>query len=75
MVMELLSMVCAEDGGSRELLHTSRVQTVSEDKDHGLPERLAVTEMIVSGILVQKNIRKKPSQTTMALLIACRSAA
>jgi len=59
----------------RRILHTSHVQKVSEEKDHGLPERLAVAEMIVSGILVQKNMKKKPSQTVMALLMACRCAA
>ena len=75
MAMELLSMVHAEGGGSGEFLHTSHVQKMPEEKDHGLPERLAVAEMIVSGVLVQKNMRKKPSQTMMALLMACRSAA
>lgn len=46
-----------------------------EEKDHGLPERMAVTEMIVIDILVQKNMRKKPSQTMMAVFTAHRSAA
>lgn len=75
MAMELLSVVCAEDVGSGEFPHTSHVQKVPEEKDHGLPERPAVAEMIVSGILVQKNMRKKPSQTMMASLTACGSAA
>lgn len=75
MAMESLSMVRAEDGGSGDFLHASYVQKVPEEKDHGLPERLAAAEMIVSRILVQKNMRKKPSQTMMALLIACRSTA
>lgn len=69
-------MVCAEDGGSGEFLHTtSHVQKMPEEKDRGLPQRLAAAEMIVRGILVQKNMRKKPSQAMMALLIAGRNAA
>lgn len=74
MAVESLSMVHEEDGDSGEFVHTWHVQKVPEEKDHGLPERMAVTEMIVIDILVQKNMRKKPSQTTMAVFTAHRSA-
>lgn len=44
------------------------MQEVPEE-NYGLPDRLAVAEMVVNGILVQKNMRKKPSQTMMTLLM------
>lgn len=58
----------AFDGSWRRWWLRIHVQEVPEE-DYGLPDRLAVTEMIISGILVQKNMRKKPSQTMMTLLI------
>lgn len=73
MAVESLSMVCAEDEASGELLGTSHVQKVPKENPE-LPERLAVAEVTVSDVLVQRSMRKKPSQTMMALLIACRSA-
>lgn len=53
MAVESLSTVCAEESASGAFLHISHVQMVPEEKNHGLPERLAVAE-IVSGVLVQK---------------------
>lgn len=73
MAVESLSMVCAEDEASGELLGTSHVQKVPKENPE-LPERLAVAEITVSDVLVQRSMRKKPSQTMMALLIVCRSA-
>lgn len=73
MAVESLSMVCAEDEASGELLGTSHVQKVPKENPE-LPERLAVAEITVSDVLVQRSMRKKSSQTMMALLIVCRSA-
>lgn len=73
MAVESLSMVCAEDEASGELLGTSHVQKVPKENPE-LPERLAVAEVTVSDVLVQRSMRKKSSQTMMALLIVCRSA-
>lgn len=74
MAVESLSMVCTEDEASGELLGTSHVQKVPKEENPELPERLAVAEITVSDVLVQRSMRKKSSQTMMALLIVCRSA-
>lgn len=73
--MESLSMVHEKDRDSGEFVHTWHVKKMPEEKDHGLPEKMAVTEMIVRDSLAQKSMRKKPSQTVMAVFIAHRSAA
>lgn len=51
MAMESLSMVHKEDGDPGEFVHACHVQKVPEEKDHGLPEKMAVTEKIVRDIL------------------------